>query len=203
MGADIYLERFLENSRRMRDQISNNPEMIDLIGSALIGGTWLDGTYCRLIAGELGLKQRDAFYLQVAVSVKADLYLPDLPITPFAVVLHTPSNEDFHQYYLVKDLGDVWDVDDPDLLSRNPQFIPELERLEAHLESKGYHECPDSRYHSFGFSGERMVIHDLDCKVMKAHDQILRGAISGKGSFGYLREIYNTLASPEFSLRID
>ncbi|MFA6462186.1 MAG: hypothetical protein WCV90_08045 [Candidatus Woesearchaeota archaeon] len=209
MAVESYVEQFLENSRRMRDQIRSSPEVMDQIGIAIGGAngannpySWLDGTYCRLIAGELGLKQRDAFYLQIAVSVKADLYLPDLPITSFAVVLHGPSKEDLYQYYLVQDLGNVWDVDDPNLIKRNPQFVPELERLEAHLESKGYHECPDSRYHSLGFSGERIVLHDLDCKVMIKHDQILRGAISGKGEFGYLNGIYQRLASPEFSLEI-
>lgn len=210
MAVESYLEQFLENSRRMRDQVRDSTEVMGQVTAAITGTTWngkfyswLDGTYCRIISGELGVKIRDDYHRPVAVSVKADVYYPGIPMTPFAVVLDHPSGRSpLYEYYLVQDLGDVWDVDDPNIIIRKPHFLRSMEQLETHLESKGYGECPELRYHSLGFSGDKIVIHDLDCEVMIKRNQIQRGAVSGKGEFGYLREIYERLASPEFSLRI-
>jgi len=175
-----------------------------VVRSALVGGTeysWMNGTYCCLIPGELGIKVRDPYYMRIAVSVKADLYAPDIPITPFAVVIRT-SLEDglFDSYYLVQDLGDVGDVDDSSFLRRNPALLPQLKRLEEHLVAHGYHEDAGQRYHSFGYAPNGVVIHDLDCKTMDNWSSIMTGSRWGRGPFAHLKDIYRQLA--ELSLDI-
>jgi hypothetical protein len=202
MGLSENIELFLENTKLMRDRIHANPEVLEMIRKAIEGGTWLDGTYCRIIPWELGIKTRDEYDQKVAVSVKADVYSPDIPMTPFAIVLHHPSRNPLYRYYLVQDLGEVSDADDRAFLERNSRLLPALEELETHLDRKGYVEDRSQRFHSLGHARGRIVIHDLDCGTMERHDQILRGATTGRGPYAHLAEIYRILASPEYSLRL-
>ena len=200
--ANPHLKEFLENSRKVKDEIISNPDMIGRIKGKLlidtvhrgfyIPNSWDKGVYMPLEPGRFGLKKRsELFDMQVEAAVTADIFRPDLPLSPFVIILGEKPVSD--HVYIVKDFGELQPVK-PDT------FHKQLNDIVRHLIQKGYMSDDWENMFSFRTDG-KLVMMDLNCSNMDNKPEIIYGVNSGEGEFTRLSEIWNILKSPEY--RID
>ena len=154
--------------------------------------------YHPLIDGEVGLKCRRYARGRKEMSVNADLYCKDVPVSPFIIIVHEGPDR-FTDIYLVKDFGEIDELgnDIPGNL------IEQHQKLLKYIGMKSYKLNEHTGNKIFGISNQQLVIHDLDCGLgtMDNASDIVNGVVYGKGKFVRLYEILQKLRQPD--MRID
>jgi len=213
-----YLKEFLENSRTMRDQVLGDVGLQKGIEEKLAvdkahkgfrsSESWNCDTYIPVTEGEIGLKKRSILSGKIEIAIHGDLYLPDLPISPFVVPY---TVQDGKLFYLVKDL----EIEDNLSLGDKKFYnFPPIRGAIEYMITRGYgtHNPEGAtkedldmavRYHEnlwpniFAFDGkEDWAMVDLDgFWPLLNTSEIARGASRGVGEFARLKSIYENISS--------
>ncbi len=198
---DNNLEAFFANSARVKAEVEADPELKQRIRSIFQTGEITDfGTdahYTQIQPLRLGFKRRGNQGIG-ELAMTADLYAPDIPSSSFAVLVEgtAPSRGDNMVAYLVQDFGDVYDLRSDDPRFSQPDIVSILNQISA----KGYNfrepEC------AFGYTGQGVVLHDLDKKAMSFQQasEVNKGIMHGEGEFARLAAIYERFKQPEYRL---
>lgn len=135
-----YLEEFFANSREMRDRIIREGLLTKVEDKLKIEkehrgvrmeGSWHNGVFIPLVQREIGLKKREKLEGLIELAVHADLYNPDLPISPFGVIVKENPDQ---LVYAVKDFGlDMGHIDDQTF-----DAIPSIPSTLDYLITRGY-----------------------------------------------------------------
>jgi hypothetical protein len=209
-----YLEEFLKNSQEARCELAT-PEIIRTIERKLAKeDDWNRGTFTELIPGKYGLKRREKDQTIVEVTSIADLYSPDLEISPFVVLYEGKGG----LAYVVKDFGKIhmaWD--------EAKQHEP-IRNAIKHMIRRGYgtstHVYPESPEYiellinmrpTFGSNlwtniflfdeEDKWAMIDFDfIGTLMNYKEIYEGANEGKGHFARLNKIWQKLNSPDYKI---
>jgi len=208
-----HLEEFLRNSREVRDELAAIPDIVGKIETKLATEEgWNRGTFIELIPGQYGLKKRYLEDTIVEVTTIADLYTPDLEISPF-VVLYEGGLA-----YVVKDHGEM------DRATEQAVNYDPIRNAIRHMIRRGYgtyegddpnsseavEELADLRIPLIGnywqgifqFDGkDRWAMIDFDLEnVLINQKTIYDGANQGIGKFARLNGIWQKLNTPDYTI---
>lgn len=199
-----YLDEFLRNSERAKQEIEGSPEILAAIQESLQKPhVWDRGTFSRLVPDRFGLKKRDLDEVMVEVTAMADLYRPDLPISSFAVLYPLP---DGNFAYVVEDFGAI-----PLATHSSPHFPPIREAI-AYMKERNYgteSPIPDrmafstNLWHNiFLHDGRRRwAMVDFDFSGTLINDfEVYAGAERRIGRFARLQTIWERINSPEYTI---
>lgn len=213
-----YLEQFLANSRAVRNEIANSPDLIKLAEKKLntVEQDWNRGTFIELISGRFGLKKRPLDAAIVEITAHADLYLPELEMSHFATIYDGGDGE---LVYVVKDFGNI-----PDYHQNCKKFFP-IRQAIKHMIKREYGtpktgitnigDFIDLNFNGHNFNNhqlwenfflfdgkEKWALVDLDCMSPILNSQeIYDGATFGEGRFARLHEIWKRMNTPEYRIR--
>jgi hypothetical protein len=222
-----HLEQFFGNCRLERNKILQDKDLLEQVGTVLSDmekhfkkkrTSWNKiETYKTLIPGEYGLKQRDIYQALLEVARMADVFHPDISITPFVVFWKI---KDRGIVYLVKDYSDKHGIAREEM--RDSELTGDFAktRIIQYLLSRGYgtkNGLPptdakeeafymsiksQNHWHKLFFEKQfpMQTIIDLDtndiCGILMNEDEIDRGFQQNIGPFSRLNSIKQRFKNP-------
>lgn len=201
------LNQFFQNVANVKERVEENPGLADKIREIIRDGTcrYSGGTarYSPIEQYELGLKRKYYEGGIVEACMTADIYSPEISSSPFAVVINPIDKERAMQYYLVKDFGEVQDLElYSRLIQKDWPLNKEYSKLMRHLRESDYH--PEEPLKIIGWSSLNpsniLVMHDLGPESFELSSEITKGCLEGTGVYELLKDIKDKLVSDKYRL---
>ncbi len=218
-----HLDEFLQNTLAVKREVEQDSELMEEIRESL--SQWVIACrYKRLVPNRYGIKGRSTF-AQIEVAVNADLYRPDLHISPFCLILE----DRFNAAYLTKDFsGESCNLCDAEA-GRNEEealAFPPISDAVDYMISRGYGTHKNDDEHTlddpetikilrksrinyfmnlFLFDPEtkEWAMHDLECNSLRTFEEIVEGADNRGGRFSRLHDIWKVLSSDRYRLDLN
>ena len=205
-----YLEEFLKNTLAVKREIEQNEGLMEKVRTIL--KQWPnDEIYRRLIPNMYGIKRRHDTNGKIEVTVTADLYRPNLHISPFCLVLENS----FNITYLTKDFfGEVNYVFGLEAGHHEEEALcfPPITEATRYMDSRGYGKfSKDIRPSSgdywmnlflFNPKTKEWAMHDLECTSLSNFEQIADG-VDNQGKLSRLHDIWRILSSDDYRLDLN